>query len=134
MSAQGGKEGFPPVPNAPPGDTVVGKALFHFRSLLDLQVSSVRRHLRPWLQERSGTLLEVGCGAQAYRYLVPTNCHYTGLDWEEAGANFNYRHPDTVYYQGDTFPLKTAPLITCSTPKFWSISTMLGSFLLNATG
>jgi len=92
------------VSNNPPGDTVVGKGLFFLRSLLDLQVASVRRHLRPWLQERRGTLLEVGCGAQPYRYLVPADCHYTGLDWEGAEANFNYRLPDTVYYHGDLFP------------------------------
>jgi SAM-dependent methyltransferase len=104
MSVPGKKEGFTPVSNNPPGDTLAGKALCLLRSLLDLQVASVRRHLRPWLQGRSGTLLEVGCGAQPYRYLVPADCRYTGLDWEEAEANFSYRLPDTVYYQGELFP------------------------------
>ena len=73
-----------------------------------MQVSSVYRHLRPWLRERDGTLLEVGCGAQPYRHLVPTGCRYTGLDCEEAEAHFSYRLPDTVYYQGEKFPFENA--------------------------
>lgn len=97
-------EGLSPFSNNPPGDTITGKVRFLLRSLVDMQVSSVYRHLRPWLIERSGTLLEVGCGAQPYRHLVPTDCCYTGLDWEEAEAHFNYHLPDTVYYQGDKFP------------------------------
>ncbi|MFZ4856590.1 MAG: class I SAM-dependent methyltransferase [Desulfuromonadaceae bacterium] len=67
-------------------------------------MSSVYRDLRPWLQERSGTLLEVGCGAQPYRFLVPDGCLYTGLDADEAESHFDYRLPDTVYYSGEQFP------------------------------
>ncbi|HIJ87641.1 MAG TPA: methyltransferase domain-containing protein [Desulfuromonadales bacterium] len=99
-------EGLPPVANNPPGNTFAGKAIFFVRSLLDMQVSSVYRDLRPWLEERSGTLLEVGCGAQPYRYLVPDGCRYTGLDSEEAEANFAYRLPDTIYYGGGQFPFE----------------------------
>jgi SAM-dependent methyltransferase len=98
------KEGFPPVFNSPPGDKISGKVRFFLRSLLDMQVASVYYHLRPWLNKRSGTLLEVGCGAQPYRHLVPADCRYTGLDWEEAEAHFNYQIPDTVYYDGERFP------------------------------
>jgi len=104
MKSLDGNEGMPPLSNMPPGDTLVGKLRFLMRSLLDMQVSSVQLHLRPWLKEQSGTLLEVGCGAQPYRHLVPAVCRYTGLDWEQAEANFNYRLPDTVYYDGEKFP------------------------------
>ena len=69
-----------------------------------MQVASVLRHLELWLKKQSGTLLEVGCGAQPYRHLVPAACRYTGLDWEQAEANFNYHLPDTVYYDGEQFP------------------------------
>jgi SAM-dependent methyltransferase len=99
-------EGLPPVANMPPGKTYSGKVLFLVRSLLDMQVGSVYRDLRPWLKERSGTLLEVGCGAQPYRYLVPEGCRYTGLDTEDAKTNFDYRLPDTVYYGGERFPFE----------------------------
>jgi len=106
MSTQGKKEGMPPVSNNPPGSTMAGRLRFFLRSLLDMQMESVYRHLRPWLRERSGRVLEVGCGAQPYRHLVPADCSYTGLDWEQAEAHFNYRLPDTVYYQGERFPFE----------------------------
>ncbi|MBK5273603.1 MAG: class I SAM-dependent methyltransferase [Desulfuromonadales bacterium] len=99
-------EGLAPVSNNPPGDTFIGKLRFFIRTVLDMQVASVYRHLRLWLKDRSGTLLEVGCGAQPYRHLVSSNCRYTGLDWEQAEAHFNYRLPDTTYYNGDIFPFK----------------------------
>ena len=97
-------EGLPPLSNMPPGNSLTGKLRFLLRTLLDMQVASVLRHLKPWLKKQKGTLLEVGCGAQPYRHLVPEACRYTGLDWEHAEANFNYRLPDTVYYDGERFP------------------------------
>jgi SAM-dependent methyltransferase len=106
MTTPGKTEGLAPVANNPPGKTIIGRLLFSLRLALDLQVASVLRHLRPWLEERNGNLLEVGCGAQPYRHLVPSSCHYTGLDWEQAEAHFNYRLPDTVYYRGDIFPFE----------------------------
>ncbi len=108
MTYSGKKEGLPPVANNPPGNTITGKIRFLARSFLDMQVASVYRHLQPWLKKRSGTLLEVGCGAQPYRHLVPADCRYTGLDWEQAETHFNYRLPDTVYYDGGQFPFADA--------------------------
>jgi SAM-dependent methyltransferase len=104
MKTRDKNEGLPPVSNTPPGNTTAGKLRFLIRSALDMQVASVYRHLRPWLKELSGTLLEVGCGAQPYRHLVPATCRYTGLDSEQAKAHFNYHLPDTVYYGGERFP------------------------------
>jgi SAM-dependent methyltransferase len=104
MTLKKDNEGLPPVANNPPGDTLTGKARFFLRTLLDMQMASVYRHLRPWLKECNGSLLEVGCGAQPYRHLVPSGCRYTGLDWEQSEAHFNYRLPDTIYYSGETFP------------------------------
>ena len=96
MKTQSSKEGMPPISNTPPGNTAAGKILFLMRSFLDMQVASVLMHLEPWLKERNGAILEVGCGAQPYRHLVPASCRYTGLDWEQAEANFKYHYPDTV--------------------------------------
>lgn len=104
MPHEDNREVFPPVANKPPGNTIAGKLRFLIRSLLDMQMASVYRHLRPWLKERSGALLEVGCGAQPYRHLVPAACRYTGLDWEQAKTHFDYHLPDTVYYGGEQFP------------------------------
>jgi SAM-dependent methyltransferase len=99
-------EGLAPVSNNPPGDTIIGKLRFFIRTVLDMQVASVYRDLSFWLKKRSGTVLEVGCGAQPYRHLVPSTCRYTGLDWEQAEAHFNYRLPDTIYYSGEHFPFE----------------------------
>lgn len=106
MTQQKQDEGFRPVANNPPGTTFSGKARFLVRSILDMQMGSVYLHLRPWLAGRRATLLEVGCGAQPYRHLVPDACRYTGLDWAGSETNFDYRLPDTVYYDGGRFPFE----------------------------
>jgi SAM-dependent methyltransferase len=99
-------EALQPFYNSPPGNTIFGKLSFFMRTIMDMQVSSVYRDLRAWLRKRNGTLLEVGCGAQPYRHLVPAACSYTGLDWEQSEAHFNYRLPDTIYYSGEQFPFE----------------------------
>ena len=104
MNTPKASEGMPPMSNMPPGNSLAGKLRFLTRTLMDMQVASVLQHLEPWLKKQSGSLLEVGCGAQPYRHLVPAVCRYTGLDWEQAEANFKYRLPDTVYYDGERFP------------------------------
>lgn len=106
MSAKTRGEGLPAVSNLPPGDTLLGKLRFCLRQLFDMQVASVYRHLRPWLQGINGPVLEVGCGAQPYRHLVPTSCRYTCLDWEQADAHFDYQPTDIVYYEGKCFPFE----------------------------
>lgn len=106
MSRKNNNEGFRPVANKPPGTTFTGKARFFIRSILDMQMGSAYRHLQPWLKKRNGALLEVGCGAQPYRHLVPAACRYTGLDWHEAESHFSYRLPDTIYYDGGQFPFE----------------------------
>jgi SAM-dependent methyltransferase len=70
-------------------------------------MSSVVSDLKPWLLKRRGQLLEVGCGDQPYRYLLPSECIYTGLDWEGSGAEFAMQiRSDVVYYKGDVFPFE----------------------------
>ena len=94
-----------PLPNRGPSDGLIGGLQFSFRRFLDLQVSSVVADLAPWLKERSGSLLEVGCGNQPYRHMLPDRCTYTGLDWEGSAAEFAIQHiRDVVYYKGDIFP------------------------------
>jgi len=94
-----------PPPNRGPSHGFLGSLRFAFRRFLDLQVSSVVADLSPWLKERTGSLLEVGCGEQPYRYMVPGRCTYTGLDWEGSVAKFSVRRiPDVIYYEGSVFP------------------------------
>jgi SAM-dependent methyltransferase len=99
-------ESFPPPPNLPPGQTLASRLLYRLRPLLDLQVASVLRALQPWLASLKGKVLEVGCGAQPYRHLIPSRCAYLGLDWYLAQTAFGYRAADAVYFDGRTFPLK----------------------------
>lgn len=98
------KEQFQPPPNLPPGDTLLSRFLFGARIWLDLSVCSVLSGLVPWLEKRSGTLLEVGCGAQPYRKFVPSICKYQGLDWQGSEQVFKYKINDVIYYDGINFP------------------------------
>jgi len=96
----------PPVNRGPSGG-LVNRLLFALRKFLDLQVCSVFASAAPRLKTRSGSLLEVGCGDQPYRFLVPSACVYRGLDWEGAKAEFAVEPISdvVVYYQGATFPM-----------------------------
>jgi SAM-dependent methyltransferase len=60
---------------------------------LDLQAASLWRDLRPALSRVSGTLVDVGCGAQPYRALLPPGATYIGLDTDSAAGEFGYDLP-----------------------------------------
>ena len=97
-------EQFPSPPNLSPEGGPAARIRFLLRRLADLQVASVLRHLIPWIEKLSGSVLEVGCGAQPYRTFIPSGCKYQGLDWEGANEHFQYQAPDTAYYNGREFP------------------------------
>ena len=109
MRDSGAVESFRPPAHLGPGSGVLGRIRFAVRRLADLQTFTVVRDISPWLRERSGVLLEVGCGDQPYRYLVPRDCRYLGLDIGSTGASFGTGlHPDYVHYSGGTFPYADA--------------------------
>ena len=98
-----------PPPNQSAGGTLAGALKVKVRQFLDLQVATVTADVHAWLAERSGTVLEVGCGDQPYRPFVPAGCAYTGLEWERARTDFAMQaNPDTVYYEGGAFPFADA--------------------------
>jgi SAM-dependent methyltransferase len=71
----------------------------------DLQVSTVRRDVKAWLAGRRGSLLEVGCGDQPYRSLVPPECRYTGIDQDAMKDAFDMSaNPEIILYSGAVFP------------------------------
>lgn len=77
--------------------------------VLDLQVATVRRDVREWLKGQGGELLEVGCGDQPYRALVPAACRYTGIDTVDAGQDFGMERRDSIIrYEGNRFPCAEA--------------------------
>jgi SAM-dependent methyltransferase len=74
----------------------------------DLQAASIWRDLAVELPKVRGRLLDVGCGAQPYRQLLPSNVVYLGIDTIDAKMHFGYDSPDTVYFAGETWPVETA--------------------------
>ncbi len=96
----------PPIfrPNATSWDSLLASA----RRFLDLQASSIWRDLRALLVGCNGSVLDVGCGAQPYRSLLPKSVPYQGIDTADAAAHFGYEVPDTIYFTGDRWPIDSA--------------------------
>lgn len=81
------------------------RAIASIRRLLDAQAGSIWNDLSGELRTVSGTLLDVGCGAQPYRTLVPADVTYIGIDTADAKDRFGYHIPDTKYFTGDRWPV-----------------------------
>src|SRR5262249_47736583 len=64
---------FPPRGNR-------GSILARLRRFFDLQAGSIWNDLASLLAQASGTVLDVGCGAQPYRELLDSAVHYRGID------------------------------------------------------
>lgn len=86
------------------------------RRLLDLQAGSAWRDLRGVLAAVSGDVLDVGCGAQVFRPLLPRTARYRGIDRADARDRFGYAIPDTEYYEGDDWPVtpSSVDLVLCT--------------------
>jgi len=86
------------------------------RRFFDLQAGSIWRDLNQALQGCRGLILDVGCGSQPYRSLIPVDATYHGLDYNGARANFGYTMPETTYYEGDRWPIDdtTADVVLCT--------------------
>jgi SAM-dependent methyltransferase len=84
--------------------------------MLDLQAGSIWRDLKAELAQSHGSVLDVGCGAQPYRPLVHPGDRYQGIDIVNAKAYFGYEVPDTLYYDGDRWPVPSASagLVLCT--------------------
>lgn len=66
------------------------------RRFFDLQAGSLWTDLAPVLKAARGTVVDVGCGAQPYRGLLPTSTRYIGLDTQSALQDFGYSMPDVL--------------------------------------
>ncbi len=91
-------------PEKTPKDRLVGA----LRRFFDLQAGSMWRDLRVLLPQSAGVLVDVGCGAQPYRSLVPPAVRYIGLDSADAEKHFGYNVPDTIYFEGTVWPVEDA--------------------------
>jgi SAM-dependent methyltransferase len=97
------QEEWKPLPHYPP-DSFLHAWLFHLRLVFDLEVCTVYRDLRKELQEAAGKILEIGCGLQPYRHLLPPQAEYRALEREGSGGSFAHQARDVLYYDGTTFP------------------------------
>ena len=75
------------------------------RRILDLQAGSIWADLKPLFGAINGAVLDVGCGAQPYRRLLPPHVQYIGIDRADAKEHFGYETPDTIYFNGETWPV-----------------------------
>lgn len=105
-----GESWRPPLFRAP--TSVWTHALAIVRRGLDLQAASIWRDLSHLLPHCRGALLDVGCGAQPYRPLVPRDVRYTGIDTANAQEHFGYVVRDTTYFAGDAWPVPDASVDT----------------------
>jgi SAM-dependent methyltransferase len=71
------------------------------RRFLDLQAGTAWHDLRIELSSAQGSLIDIGCGAQVYRDLIPAAVAYRGIDTADAKARFGYSVPDTHYFEGE---------------------------------
>lgn len=74
------------------------------RRYLDLQTASIWADLSTVLPTAKGAVLDVGCGAQPFRSLLPASVRYIGIDTVDAKAKFGYEVPDTFYFEGPVWP------------------------------
>lgn len=93
-----------------PSANLWSKTVARARRFFDLQAGSIWNDLVQLLPQTSGVVLDVGCGAQPYRELINPSVCYRGIDARSATAHFGYDAPDTVYYDGDIWPVDDASI------------------------
>lgn len=83
------------------------KVVAYIQRLVDLQYGSIHSDLKRELRFARGIVLDAGCGGQPFRALLPEGVNYVGLDIADAKEKFGYMQPDTLYYAGNVWPIKS---------------------------
>ena len=79
--------------------------LFRFRCIIDLQLSTIFKHLRVQVPRLGGDLLDVGAGDSPWRSLLRTDVKYFGLDVSNSNDfKMSSAGDDITYYDGEMFP------------------------------
>lgn len=99
------RETFQPLLHVAP-DSLKNKILFTLRLFFDFQVATVFRDARKEFKNIKNNVLEIGCGLQPYRHLIPAGVKYYGIEWNNAGHLFQYKSKDVIYYDGGNFPFR----------------------------
>jgi SAM-dependent methyltransferase len=93
-------EAFQPVAVRSPTEN---RWLFALRCMVDLQLLTIFRFLRPNIGAWRGRVLDVGAGEAPWRDLMP-DAEYFGVDVETAGEFGMSHKPDITYYDGRVLP------------------------------
>jgi SAM-dependent methyltransferase len=102
------REAWQPPPLVPGGEGRVGRVTASARRFLDLQAGSIWNDLRGELGSARGVVLDIGCGAQPLRSLLPRGVTYIGIDIAESDERFGYRTTGTRYFDGPVWPVDDA--------------------------
>ena len=102
-------ENFKP-PVFKPNTSALSRLENWLRRFLDLQAGTGWHDLKGELAGAQGTLLDIGCGAQVYRPLVPAHVQYRGIDTIDAKERFGYAVPDTYYFEGNDWNVPGASI------------------------
>jgi len=114
MAERSGDRWRPPA--LEPGQSAFGRALAAVRRYFDLQAGSIWTDVTDEARAWSGKLVDVGCGAQPYRALLPAGVQYLALDFENAEEAFGYSPSDVIHFDGGRWPAATnnADVVLCT--------------------
>ena len=103
-------------PALEPGQSALGRALARVRRFFDFQAGSCWDDVAAEAKNWSGKVVDVGCGAQPYRSLLPAGMDYVGLDIANAEEAFGYAPPNVIHFDGGRWPAAThdADVVLCT--------------------
>ncbi|HEY3252692.1 MAG TPA: class I SAM-dependent methyltransferase [Polyangiaceae bacterium] len=103
-------------PALEPARTSLGQVLARVRRYFDFQAGSCWADVEAEAKSWSGKVVDLGCGAQPYRSLLPAGMDYVGLDIANAEAAFGYAPPNVIYFDGGRWPAAThgADVVLCT--------------------
>ena len=100
------KEGFQPIAVESPAAHPI---MFWLRCVVDLQLGTIVKDLRPALKQVRGAVLDVGAGQSPWRAWLPESTSYQGIDVGHASDfGMDDKIPDVIYYDGRLFPFGDA--------------------------
>jgi len=77
--------------------------------LVDLQLGTVLKNLRPTLAQATGGVLDVGAGQSPWRAWLPVTTSYQGIDVGHCNEfGIDTARPDIIYYDGKLMPFDDA--------------------------
>ena len=100
------KEGFQPIAVMSPANH---PCLFKLRCLVDLQLDTIVKNLRPALVHITGSVLDVGAGQSPWRAWLQEATSYQGIDVGYSNEfGMGPSRPDIIYYDGKLMPFDGA--------------------------